>query len=158
MVSAEASPQVEPSRLQGALDAVRLGFQIIGFDWTYIYLNPAAAKHGRRTPRLLVGQKIIDAYPGIEETALFQALSDCMANRVCRSFENQFTYPDGESRWFDIRIEPVPEGICVYSFDIQERREAQLALERRNRELEAAATVPGWRRLLGRAGIAASGK
>jgi PAS domain S-box-containing protein len=101
---------------------VRLGFQVIGWDWRYIYLNPAAAAHGQRTPEELVGRSMMDAYPGIEKTQMFVRLQACMTARTSDAFENLFACPDGSQRWFDIRVEPTDEGICVYSLDIHERK------------------------------------
>jgi hypothetical protein len=71
-----------------------------------------------------------------------------MTERTAHLLENEFTYPDGQSRWFEIRIQPVPEGICVYSADIHERKLAQLALEQRNAALER--RTPVLTRLFGR--------
>lgn len=105
-----------------ALDRLLLGFQIISFDWRYLYINPAAARHGRRTPRELAGKSMEETYPGIGETPMFQQLERCMRERCVATFENEFAYPDGSSRWFEIRVQPVPEGICVYSEDIHERK------------------------------------
>ena len=112
-------------RTRDALDRLLLGFQIIGFDWTYLYVNPAAARHGRRTPRELVGKTMDDAYPGIRETEMFRRLDECMRIRCIVTFENEFLYPDGTRRWFEIRVQPVPEGICVYSEDIQLRKQRE---------------------------------
>jgi len=107
------------------LDCLSEGFQIIGFDWSYVYVNPAAARHGRREPSELIGKPIAEAYPGIERTELFDALRKCMAERNVRVIENQFTFPDGTQRWFELRIQPVPSGICVYSSDIEERKQRE---------------------------------
>ena len=52
-----------------------------------------------------------------------------MEERVADEFDNLFSFPDGRSRWFEIRVEPVPEGICVYSIDIHERKLWQLEVE-----------------------------
>ena len=109
-----------------SLDALREGFQIIGFDWSYVYVNPAAARHGRRTPTELTGRSISDMYPGIERTALFEMMRKCMAERTTQLLENQFTFPDGSQRWFELRIQPVPSGICVYSSDIDDRKRREL--------------------------------
>src|SRR5687768_14162587 len=79
-------------RYRRTLDNLLFGVQIIAFDWTYFYLNPAAAAHGHR-PRGLVGQRIFDAYPGIEHTPLFQRLRACMEERTRQVFENLFTFP-----------------------------------------------------------------
>ena len=110
-----------------SLDYLREGFQIIGFDWSYVYVNPAAARHGRRDPSELIGKPIAEMYPGIERTELFDALRKCMAERNVRVIENRFTFPDGTQRWFELRIQPVPSGICVYSSDIEERKQRELS-------------------------------
>jgi hypothetical protein len=46
----------------------------------------------------------------------------CMAERTTHVLENQFTFPDGSQHWFELRVQPVPGGICVYSSDIDERK------------------------------------
>lgn len=120
-------PTIDEAPLRRALDCLREGFQIIGFDWKYIYVNPAAARHGRRSPAELVGRTMTEAYPGIGETPLFGILRRCMHERTGHVCENQFTFPDGSRRWFEIRVQPVPEGICVYSADIEERKQAERA-------------------------------
>lgn len=122
-----APPPLGDAPLRRALDALREGFQIVGFDWKYIYLNPAAARHGRCSPRELVGRTMAEAYPGIDQTPLYRMLRRAMYERTSHVFENHFTFPDGSSRWFEIRIQPVPEGICIYSADIESRKQAEQA-------------------------------
>ena len=124
--------------LQQAIDSVRMGFQVIDFDWRYVYVNPAAALHGRRTVRDLVGRTMMEAYPGIEQTSMFAALSRCMHDRRRETLDNLFTFTDGQQRWFEVRVEPVDEGICVYSADIHERKLRELELEALERELRQA--------------------
>jgi PAS domain S-box-containing protein len=116
--------------LRQALDSMREGFQVIGFDFTYVYVNPQAALHGRRTPQELHGKTMMECYPGIETTPLFVELKRCMAERASAIFENEFEFPDGSRRWFEVRIEPVPDGVCVHSIDIQRRKDAEAALLR----------------------------
>jgi PAS domain S-box-containing protein len=124
-------------RYRDTLDSLLEGFQIIGHDWTYLYVNPAAARQGRHSPEELYGRRIFDVYPGIEETPLFATLNRCMLERESTSFENLFTFPDQTTRWFEIRVEAVPEGICIHSVDIQRRKEAEASL----REQESVATL-----------------
>jgi hypothetical protein len=82
-------------------------------------VNPAAARHGRRqAPRDLVGLTLHQAYPGIEGTPLFRRLTRCMVDRSDAVFENEFTFPDGTRRWFEIRVQAIPEGLRIYSRDI----------------------------------------
>jgi PAS domain-containing protein len=121
-------PSINEDPVRRALDCLQEGFQIIGFDWTYIYLNPAAARHGRRAARELVGRPITEEYPGIETMPVFTALKRCMEHRIPQILENEFIFPDGSRRWFELRVQPVPEGICVYSTDIEHRKRKQLDL------------------------------
>jgi hypothetical protein len=102
-----------------------VGCQLIGFDWKYKYLNNAAASHGRKHRSKLLGLTILEAYPGIEETPLFTVLRRCMTNREPEKFENKFTYADGSFRWFELYMNPVPEGLFIISADISERKVAE---------------------------------
>ena len=115
-------PTVYQDPLRVALDCLEEGFQIIGRDWRYVYVNPAAARHGRRDASALIGKPIIEAYPGIEGTPLFDVMQECMEQRTARVLENEFTFPDGSTQWFELRIRPVPAGICIYSADIEYRK------------------------------------
>jgi PAS domain-containing protein len=124
-------PSINEDPVRRALDCLQEGFQIISFEWTYIYLNPAAARHGRRPANELVGRPINEEYPGIESTPVFDALKRCMEQRTPQILENEFVFPDGTRRWFELRVQPVPEGICVYSTDIEQRKRKQFDLERR---------------------------
>jgi PAS domain-containing protein len=142
------------ARQASVIDAVdhltMMGLQIIGRDWRYVYVSRAAAAHGRRQAGELEGEPMTDAYPGIDRTPMFERLQACMVSRAICVFDNLFTFPDGEQRWFEIRVEPVPEGICVYSMDIHERKLQQLALAAELEERRAA-QPRGWLdRLLGR--------
>ena len=142
-------PAIDGDPVRACLESLREGFQIISFDWTYVYVNPAAARHGRRDATELIGKPIADMYPGIERTDLFELMRKCMSERTPHIVENLFTFPDGTRRWFELRIQPVPAGICIYSSDIDDRKRREL-----ERGAGAAASKPGlllWlRQLLGR--------
>jgi two-component system, cell cycle sensor histidine kinase and response regulator CckA len=115
-----------PARLtQDALDNLLEGCQIIDRDWRYRYVNEAAAAHGRRRREELLGRTMMEAYPGIEQTPMFAALRQCMTERVHRSLENEFTFPDGARGWFELRFDPVPEGVFILSLEITERKRAE---------------------------------
>ncbi|HZM95731.1 MAG TPA: PAS domain-containing protein [Vicinamibacterales bacterium] len=139
-------PSLDRDPLRRALDCLEEGFQIIGYDWHYLYLNPAAARHSRRPALELIGHSIFEEYPGIDQTPLFRRLRRSMEERVPQVFENEFTFPDGTKRWFELRVQPAPEGICVYSTDIDQRKRRQLATSRNDR---APVVVRLWRSLVG---------
>ena len=109
-------------RSRSALDHMLEGCQIIGFDWKYIYLNSTAEMHNRRPNEELTGKRYMDMWPGIEKTTVFQIIKQTLEERSASHFENEFTYPDGSRAWFDLSIQPVPEGVFILSIDITERR------------------------------------
>ena len=123
-------PSLNHDPVRRALDCLQEGFQIIGYDWHYVYVNPAAARHGRRPAEELIGHSIFEEYPGIDQTPMFARLRHSMEARVPQVFESEFAFPDGSKRWFELRVQPAPEGICVYSSDIDQRKRRQLASPR----------------------------
>ena len=118
------------------LDSLLEGCQIIGFDWRYLYLNDVTVKHGHRRKEELLGNTMMEMYPGIENTDMFAKLKSCMEKRITYRIENEFTYPDGTKTWFELRIEPVPDGIFILSIDIGERKKAEEELEKSFKSLK----------------------
>lgn len=131
--SAKAVLQDSESRFRSTLDSMMEGCQIIGFDWSYLYINQVAARHGRRTREEFLGRTVMEMYPGIERTELFGSLRRCMTDRTAFSCETDFLFPDGATGVFDIKVQPVPEGIFVLSHDVTDRRQAEKAF-RESRE------------------------
>lgn len=123
-------------RYRNALDAMMEGCQVIGFDWRYLYVNDAVSAHARRDREALLGRTMMEAYPGIEETAVFEAFRRCMEERVSRRLETEFVFPDGSTAWFDLSIQPVSEGISILSVDITARKQAEKVLKEHSEQLE----------------------
>jgi PAS domain S-box-containing protein len=133
---AEDALRKTEERYRSTLDTILEGCQLLDFDWRYLYLNPAAAQQNRRPNTELLGHKMPDMWPGIETTQVFAQLRRCMEQRIIVHSENEFEFPDGHKGWFDVRAQPVPEGIFVLSVDISERRRAEQALRELNESLE----------------------
>ncbi|MFA6455400.1 MAG: PAS domain S-box protein [Bacteroidota bacterium] len=115
------------------MDTMLEGCQILDFDWKYRYLNKTAEQHNRRSNEELLGQQYHDKWPGIESTAVYSKLKRCMEERTYLQFETEFTFSDGTQRWFDLRVQPVPEGIFILSIDITDRIRADEKLRNMNR-------------------------
>jgi len=112
------------------------GVQIINFDLKYIYINDAVAAHGKYSKEELLGQSMIEKYPGIETTEMFQAMQRCMAGSITHQMVNEFDFPDGSKGYFELRMQPVPEGILILSFDITDQKRAEQYLLDTNRMLD----------------------
>lgn len=124
----EAKLRKSEHRMRTTLDNMMEGCQIIGHDWRYLYVNGAAEQHGRRPKAELLGHVFMDLWPGVEATDLFAAMRECMDKRVPRRMETYFIYPDWQGAWFDLTIQPVPEGIFILSIDISERKQIEIDL------------------------------
>jgi len=136
----EATMKME-NRLQATLDSMLEGCQIIDFDWRYAYVNEAIARQGRRAKKELLGHTMMEMYPGIENTELFSCLKDCMIKRIPHQMENEFIFPDGSKGWFELRIEPAPEGILILSHDVTKRKELEEELNKYRHRLEEVVTA-----------------
>jgi len=132
----ETSLKIAENRLQLSLDYMIEGCQIIDFDWRYVYVNEAAAKQGRKTKEELLGYTMMQVYPGIYKTEMFNHLRNCMINRIQHQLDNEFTFPDGTKAWFELHINPVPEGILILSIDITNRKETGAELNNYRQRLE----------------------
>jgi PAS domain S-box-containing protein len=133
---AELELRRSEERFRSTLDGALESCQLIDFDWRYLYLNPAAASHNRRPNAELLGKRMPEAWPGIEGSHVFGMLARCMTERIAVHEETEFSFADGTSAWFDVRAQPVPEGIFVLSIDISERKHAEHALREMNESLE----------------------
>ena len=111
-----------------AFDRLLEGCQVIGTDFRYLYVNSAVVEQGRSTKEELIGHTMMEVYPGIETTAMFSTLRGCMESREPAEMENEFTYPDGSTGWFMLKMEPVPEGVFILSIDITSRKRAEAAV------------------------------
>ena len=104
------------------LDGLIEGCQIIDRSFAYVYLNDVAVAQSRSIREELVGRPMVDCYPGIDRTPMFESLRACMESRVLSEMENVFDFPDGARIVYALRFLPVPEGVCILSLDITERR------------------------------------
>lgn len=123
------------AKYHSMLDSMLEGCQIIGFDWRYLYLNRTAESHSRRPMTELLGRTMMECWPGLTETALFSLLNSCMEERTPHTLDNEFTFPGGHTGWFRLIIQPVAEGIAIFSEDITERKQAEAEISTLNDRL-----------------------
>ncbi|MBL9214061.1 MAG: PAS domain-containing protein [Opitutaceae bacterium] len=120
-----AALQLSEERFRRTIDNLMEGCQIIGRDWRYLYVNQAATRHGQRPAAELIGRTMMECYPGIDGTAMFATLRRCLEDGQARQIENEFPYADGSAAWFQLVIQPVPDGLFILSLDITARKRAE---------------------------------
>jgi len=135
-IEAERALKLSEQRLRSTMDCILEGCQLLDFDWTYLYLNDAAAVHNRRPNSDLLGKRMQESWPGIDRTRVFDQIRRCMEKRIPFCEETAFTFPDGTTGWFAVSGQPVPEGVFILSIDVTERHKAEAALRELNEELE----------------------
>jgi PAS domain S-box-containing protein len=128
--------------LRVSVDNLLEGVQIIDRNWRYVYVNAAAARHGQRTADELVGRTMMECYPGFGDTAIFRVIERVMTTGQRETLANEFGFPSGDRRWFDLAIDPVPDGICILSLDVTDLRRAELELHHAQR-LDAIGQLAG---------------
>jgi two-component system cell cycle sensor histidine kinase/response regulator CckA len=138
---AESVLRKAEERLRSALDNMLEGCFIVGFDWTWLYVNDSAARHSLSTRAALTGRRMTDVYPGIEQSSIFARFRQSMEQRVPQHFLDSYRFPNGATRWYEFSVVPVPEGIFILTLDVTERRLAEDALLRSEERLRQAVRV-----------------
>jgi two-component system CheB/CheR fusion protein len=123
------------------LENMREGIQVIGYDWRYLFVNNSVVDQSQYADeKELLGHTMMEKYPGIENTELFSILERCMTERRPDTVENFFLFPNGDKGWFELSIQPVPEGIFILSIDITDRKKAEEKLNNYTEELKRSNT------------------
>ena len=112
-------------RFRSTMENMLEGCQIIDREWKYTYINGATEKQIRRARKELIGHRYQEMWPGVDRTELFLHLSLCMDQRIASSFRSRFEFPDGTVGWFDLSVQPVPEGIFILTVDVSEKMKAE---------------------------------
>jgi len=123
-------------RYRKTLESMVEGCQIIDYDWRYLFVNDAAAYQSRRNKEELLGRTMMECLPGIEKTELFSTLRLCMDERTPQEMLDSVTFSDGSAGWYELSIQPAPDGVFILATDVTQKRLAELAIIELNAELE----------------------
>ncbi len=100
------------------LERMNFGFQIIDRDYRYLYLNKKTEEYSKFPPGTLIGKTMLEMYPGIENTDIFRAIEKVAKSGEIEIITNEFTFPNGELEIFHNIIQPIDEGIGIYSYEV----------------------------------------
>jgi len=134
---ADEASELRAQQLHRILDDLDEGCHLLSSDWRYLYINEAGARHGRRPRSDVLGQRIMDVYPNIERTEIFQLLQRCKDEQAAQQGDLEYVYPDGSRNWFEVRCQPVRDGIFALTIDISERKQGETEQRLQAQQLES---------------------
>lgn len=114
------------------MDSAVVIYQAIenGQDFIFKDINPAGEKIGHVIREDHFGKRILDVYPGLKESGLFDAIQNVWETSNPKRIPITAYEDQNLSLWIDSYICKIPTGeiVAVYN-DITERKQAQQALE-----------------------------
>jgi diguanylate cyclase (GGDEF)-like protein/PAS domain S-box-containing protein len=131
---AQQALQDSEQRYRGILETMTVGFLAIDQRWRITYANARAAEIiGKPLPEF-VGKTFAEAFPEAVGSPFEADYRKAMRERVTLRSEQYFEPWD---RWFEVRVDPTPEGIGIFFRDISEQRRSDAALKRFRAAMEA---------------------
>ncbi|MGB0167050.1 MAG: ATP-binding protein [Luteibaculum sp.] len=112
------------------------GVQVIDTSFSYVYVNEAVAKHAKLKRGDLEGKQMMELFPGIEKTQMFQKIKSCFSTGETQNMLNVFDFPDESKGYFELRMQRIPEGVLIMSIDITPVMRANEMLESSKERLE----------------------
>jgi PAS domain S-box-containing protein len=96
-------------------------------DFTWTYLNEAAARISRRPREELLGQRLLEVHPGIRDSGLFERYLQVIESG--ESWVSEMAYRhEGLDMFVRLAVARVGDGVAVATVDLSERRRAEEAL------------------------------
>ncbi|MFX1256923.1 MAG: PAS domain S-box protein [Promethearchaeota archaeon] len=95
----------------------------------YLFVNIEAAKLVNKSIDELVGNKIIDIFPGIENTVFGKAYLRVLTSRKPETVVDEFVFPEGRKGWYEVKVVPYKKGILCIATDITERKKVEEKLK-----------------------------
>lgn len=111
------------------LESITDAIFALNSDWEYILVNKSAENINNISRDKIIGYKMQDLFPGIEDTPFFKIYESVMNTRNEERIIESFTHPDGKTKFYDLSVYPIHQGILCISKDVTEEREIQQELE-----------------------------
>ena len=131
--AAEQQAREQQERIHQILESTSDGVIMLNEQWVYTYLNSNASRmiSGERN---LLGERLWDAFPGIDETEIGRMFRATMEDGESRNFED--FYPTNR-RWYHCHAYRTTDGLVCFFNDVTEHRNADRSLRLHRQVMEA---------------------
>lgn len=102
------------------------GAFLLNFDYRYLYANQSFLKRFNWSKTGTIGRTFMSKHPGIEHHILFGLIQRCIEDRTPVRTETEFDALNGDKRYYDTSIQPIPQGVIILSNDITDRKKREL--------------------------------
>jgi len=117
---AEEKLKESSQKLVNMLETNSEAFFSIDKEWRYTYLNHLALKYAGKAREEMISKKMWEVFPHVVGYSFFNKYQEVMTSRKSVEFEEKMH--DG---WFEVRVYPYEDGICVYYRDISDRKQLE---------------------------------
>lgn len=117
-------------RLTNILQSISDGFFALDNDFRITFFNSAAERLLGRKAEQVLGKHIFEeAFPEAKGSFFESQYTDAMKSKEVKVFEVYFGEKPYEG-WYDVRVYPYEDGICIFFQITTEKKQAQAALKR----------------------------
>ena len=121
--------------IQEIFNRISDAFIALDKDFRFTYINRKASEIYGRQSEELIGKVNWEVFPTTINTPFYDA---CQLAYKKQQYVFVEDYYKAYGRWYENHIYPSPEGISIYFRDVTEKKQAALAVEKKNIELRDA--------------------
>ncbi|TGL22076.1 PAS domain-containing protein [Leptospira levettii] len=119
------------------MDDLSFGVQVISHELRYLYLNKVLLREINMQEDQLLNEHMSKVFPGIENSDIFKAIEKTITTKIPEKVTNEFTLPNGNTTYYELDLQPIPQGAIIFSKDITDSSKSKIFLEKTNERLES---------------------